>query len=265
MISVVCVYNDEKVFKDLLVRSLSNQNEEFELIEIDNTSNKFRSAAAALNYGGKKARNKYIMFAHQDVSFLPGSWLEDAEKLLDSIDNLGIAGVAGMSVFGNSNPERGRNIITHGVPSKIWPWGNRIQKPEQVQTLDECLVIIPKSIFDVLKFDEKTCDGWHLYAVDYCLSIKKMGFDVYALPMEIYHLSEGAVSKKKFRSLRGVLPDEYYKTLDNLIKKHGDTYNKIYTTCGDWSTLYSADFQKIYYIQRLVAYLDKFIKIGPKT
>lgn len=256
MISVVCIYNNEKIFNDFLLKSLNCQTSNFELIGIDNTSNKFKSAAEALNYGGRKAKNKYIMFAHQDVSFLSDSWLENTEKFLDSITNLGIAGVAGMSECGSSNPERGRNIITHGIPPEVWPWSNQIQKPEQVQTLDECLVIVPKSTFDVLEFDEKTCNGWHLYAVDYCLSAKERGFGVYALPVDLYHLSS-AVSKKKFPSLIGPLPDEYYKTLDTLIKKHRKKYKKIYTTCGDWDTSYPSILQRSYYLQRLIVFIDK--------
>lgn len=260
MISVVCVYNNEKIFNDFLLKSLNNQTAGFELIGIDNTSNKFKSAAAALNYGGKKARNKYIMFVHQDISFVPKSWLEDTERFLDSINNLGIAGVAGMSEFGSSNPERGRNIITHGKPSEVWSWGNQIQKPEPVQTLDECLVIVPKSTFDVLEFDEKTCNGWHLYIVDYCLSAKEEGFGVYALPMELYHLSSGA-SKKKFQSLLiGPLPDEYYDTLNGLIKKHRDKFKRIYTTCGDYRTSYPAGFQRSFFMQKFIACLDKLFK-----
>jgi GT2 family glycosyltransferase len=256
MISVVCVYNNEKIFNDFLLKSLNNQTAKFELIGIDNTTNEFKSAAEALNHGGKKASNKYIMFAHQDVSFLSESWLEDTERFLDSIGNLGIAGVAGMSESGNSNPERGRNIITHGKLSEVWPWGNQIQKPEPVQTLDECLVIVPKSTFNVLEFDEKTCNGWHLYAVDYCLSAKERGFGVYVLPMELYHLSS-AVSNKKFQSLVGPLPDDYYYTLNQLIKKHRNGFKRIYTTCGDWSTSYPAVLQRSYYTQRLILYLER--------
>lgn len=196
MISVVCVYNNKKIFNDFLLKSLKYQTVEFELIGINNTSDEFKSAAEALNYGGKKSRNKYIMFVHQDVSFFPNFWLEEIEIFLNSITNLGIAGVAGMSESGGSNQERGRNIITHGKPPQFWLWGNKIQKPEPVQTLDECLIIIPKSIFNVLEFDEKIIVDWHLYAVDYCLSAKEKGFEVYVLPMEIYHLSS-AISKKK--------------------------------------------------------------------
>ncbi|WP_243685211.1 hypothetical protein [Methanosarcina barkeri] len=104
---------------------------------------------------------------------------------------------------------------------------------------------------------KKTCDGWHLYAVDYCLSAKEQGFGVYALPMEIYHLSRGADNKKKFQSIRGPLPDEYYEILDKLIKKYSDMYTRIYTTCGDWSTSYPAVLQRSYYMQRLIVHLDK--------
>ncbi|AKB77260.1 hypothetical protein MSHOH_0777 [Methanosarcina horonobensis HB-1 = JCM 15518] len=260
MISVVCVYNDEKIFNDFLLKSLKNQTAEFELIGIDNTSNEFKSAAVALNYGGIKARNKYIMFAHQDVSFIPDTWLEDAEKFLNSIADLGIAGVAGMSESGNSNQERGRNIIKHGEPPEAWSWGSRIQKPEPVQTLDECLVIVPKSTFDVLKFDEKTCDGWHLYAVDYCLSAKERGFGVYVLPMEVYHLSKGGVNRKKLKSVNGSLPDDYYNNLKKVLKKHANTYKIIYTTCGEWNTIYPVTLQKCSFLTKTFTHLHTLLK-----
>lgn len=259
MISVVCVYNNKKIFNDFLLKSLNNQTAEFELIGIDNTSKEFKSAASALNYGGKKAKNKYIMFAHQDVSFLSNTWLEDTERFLESIDNLGIAGVAGMSEYGNSNSERGRNIITHGEPPEVWSWGNRIQKPEPVQTLDECLVIVPKIIFDSLKFDEKTCEGWHLYAVDYCLSAKEIGFGIYAIPMEIYHLSVGAINKKRFQSLKGPLPDEYYQTLKKIFIKHSNTFKRIYTTCGEWNTSYPIVLQRHNFTQRLIVCFNRLL------
>jgi len=260
MISVVCVYNNEKIFNSYLLKSLKNQSVEFELIGIDNTSNEFKSAAAALNYGGRKAKNKYIMFAHQDVSFLPNSWLEDTEKLLDSIGSFGIAGVVGMSEIGGSNPKRGRNVIKHGEPPEIWSWGNKIQKPESAQTLDECLVIVPKSNFDILKFDEKTCDGWHLYAVDYCLSVKERGFGVYVLPTEIYHLSKGTSNKKNFKFMNGPLPDDYYVILEKVLKKHADTYKVIYTTCGEWNTAYPVILQRCSILTKAFTHLCNVLK-----
>ena len=252
MISVVCVYNNEQSLKDNLLNGLEEQTSRYESIMIDNTKGRFKSAAESLNRGGRKAKGKYIMFAHQDVNLYSNSWLEDAEKILDPLPNLGIAGVAGMSEEGSKNKERGRNIIEHGDPPRAWSWGNAIRKPEPVQTLDECLVIIPKSVFDTLQFDEEVCNNWHLYGVDYCLSARKLGVGVYAIPIFVYHTSTGASTKNRFQAVLslGSLPDEYYQTLGKLLKKHKNDYKRIYTTCGDWNTSYPLILQRIRHLAR---------------
>lgn len=231
MISIVCVYNDQKMLNDYLLKSLRVQTVKFESIKIDNTRNTFKSAAEALNYGGNKAKGKYIIFVHQDVDLSSNSWLENAERILESIPGLGIAGVAGMSERKyNYYKERMRNIIRHG---DTW-WGNKIQKPEKVQTLDECLIIIPKSVFDVLKFDEKVCDDWHLYATDYCLSIRKLGFYAYVMPMFIYHRSTG-----------DAMSPAYYRTLKKILKKYKSDVKRIYKPGKAWFTSYPLVLQRM--------------------
>ncbi|MCK4734303.1 MAG: hypothetical protein KAT65_17750 [Methanophagales archaeon] len=246
MISIVCVYNSEKILNDYLLKNLKNQTVNFELIDLDNSEGKFKSAAEALNYGGEKAKGKYIMFVHQDVDLSSNSWLEEVEKMLDELPNLGIAGVAGkkdergvMSVIKNGNPPENAGSIT-------------IENPEEVQTLDECLIIVPKSVFDVLQFDEEVCDDWHLYAVDYSLSVKKIDFDAYAIPMFIYHRSAGYLFSGK-----------YYLTLKKVLKKHKKDCKQIYMTMGDWGTLYPLTLQKIWRLAKAgVKILFKIKKIG---
>ena len=67
MISIICVFNDKKVLNECLLESLKNQTANYELILIDNTNRKFKSASEALNYGAKKAKGNYLMFVHQDM------------------------------------------------------------------------------------------------------------------------------------------------------------------------------------------------------
>jgi len=249
MISIVCVYNDERILREYLIKSLEDQTAEFELIKIDNTRNRFKSAAEALNHCSKKAKGKYIMFVHQDVDLYSNTWLEDAEKILDSIPDLGICGVAGISEEEYPYKTRGRNVL-YFRDNILWPIGNPIQKPEPVQTLDECLIIIPRLVFERLPFDEKTCDGWHLYAVDYCLSVRKLGFGVYAIPMFISHKSMGGAKHAVENRLQiilslGIRPKEYYRVLDKVLKKHKNHVKHIYTACGDWSTSYPLILQRI--------------------
>jgi hypothetical protein len=220
MISVICVYNDRTILDNYLLKSINGQTSDRELILVDNTSKSFKSAAEALNKGGRDAKGEYLMFVHQDVRLPSEDWLKVVESRLTLLPNLGIAGVAGAR-------ERKRCTVTnlrHGDPPR--PAGNiQIDSPEKVQTLDECLILIPKPVFDELQFDEETCDDWHLYAVDYSLSVGELGYDVYVIPDYVYHRSSG-----------DSMSDGYYRVLDKVLEKHRNAYPVIYTTNGDWST-----------------------------
>lgn len=243
MISIVCVYNDEDVLNNYLLKSLNNQNENHELILIDNSKGEFSSAAEALNYGGKKASGKYVMFIHQDVRLYSDNWLEVSQRMLDSLSNLGIAGVAGKSAHE-------AEIVTnlkHGKPPHF-AGEIQIESPKKVDTLDECLLIIPKTVFNQLKFDEKTGYGWHQYGVDYCLTVKTLGRDVYVLPTPVYHGSSG-----------DPFSHEYYEALGKLLKKHRNNFKIIPTTVFNWNTRYPVTLEKTWF------YLERKIYSGLKN
>jgi SAM-dependent methyltransferase len=223
MISVVCVYNNEQALARILLPSLKSQTTPFELIKLDNTGGRFKSAAEALNYGAKHANGEYVMFVHQDVELDCDSWLENVENILKLTPDLGIAGVAGMSENGKTDKERGRGYISNC--GQIWEYANPVEKPEKVQTLDECLLIVPKSVFNKLQFDSKTFDDWHCYGADYCLSVKQNGLEAYVIPAFIYHRS-------LLTNVQNIL--RYQKRLFN---KHRRNYKHIYTTCGDIARL----------------------------
>ena len=138
MISIVCIYNDRDKLDSLLLASLQVQTANFELEIIDNRQGAFPSAAAALNSGGRLATGKYIMFVHQDIVLCTEKWLADTEKWLDSIPDLGAAGVAGRE----TNVSYNTASVTHGIPAKF-VGKQHLNRPTRVQTLDECLIIIP--------------------------------------------------------------------------------------------------------------------------
>jgi GT2 family glycosyltransferase len=191
MISVVCVYSDEQVLRGVLLRALKSQTVEHELIMLDNRKGRFKSAAEALNYGGGQAKGEYIVFVHQDMWLASDSFLEEAERVLATIPDLGIAGVAGQTESGRSWGERCRWSIEEA--DELLPLEGResVQIPEVVQTLDECLLAVPRAVFERLKFDEETFDGWDCYGADYCLSVRKLGLRAW--------LTEGASkSARKF-------------------------------------------------------------------
>ncbi len=240
MLSIICVYNDSKTLDDYLLKSINEQDINCELILIDNTKNSYSSAAAALNAGGKKANGDYLVFVHQDIKLDSQHWLRNTEDTISSLPNMGIAGVAGKR-------DRGGVItnVKHGSPPRF---AGKIQlkEPTEVQTLDECLVIIPKEIYRKSMFDEETCDDWHLYAVDYCLSLQETGYRTFVLPFPCYHRSSGSLS------------EGYFSTLEKLQRKHSHNYKVIYTTMGNWHTTIPLTIQKTKVWRIMIFMINKY-------
>jgi len=236
MISVVCAYESTQILNGWLLKSLKAQTAGHEIITVDTAAHGFKSAAQALNFGGNQAKGKYIMFVHQDVDLVSASWLVDAEALLDTVPNLGIAGVVGSVEEGCSVSERMRNVIAHG--DYMEQIGNVINSPEPVQTLDELLLIIPREVFQRYPFDEDTCSDWHLYGTDYCLNMLTIGKGVYVIPLYVNHKSKGASTNKLLFIFNFGLKREYYQTLKKILNKHKKYFVWIYATpgYGKWKT-----------------------------
>lgn len=242
MISVISVVNNDLIAADYLFRGLRQQNVKYELIIIDNKKSTFTSASKAYNSVTKKVNGDYLMFIHQDV-FLPScNWLREAENALSTVSRLGIAGVAGMlkpsyvnelELYARYNLMTklglyqlwlelyGRGTVFQGGPNRVWR-GKSTSEISVVQTLDELLLIIPAKVFEQIRFDEKVCDNWHLYGVDYSLAAAKKGYEACVLPNPVFHLAISKMSK-------------YYQTLTKLTMKHQDA-RVINTTLGVWFT-----------------------------
>ncbi|WP_323735589.1 glycosyltransferase [Methanosphaera sp. ISO3-F5] len=226
MFSIICVYNNKEILNEYLLNSLSQQDSNYDLILINNEKNRFYSATSALNYGAKKAKGDYLLFVHQDVKFIGTNWLSKTELEIKKLDKIGAVGV-----LGKKDIHLYTNILMGEPPRRVSDY--TLKTPLEIKTLDECLIIIPKKVFNKHKFDEKTCDDWHLYGTDYVLSIKKEGYKSYVIPTNLIH-----------RSIGDSLSETYYQLLPKLQKKHFPE-KIIYTSCGDWYTFIPIFLQRI--------------------
>jgi len=219
--SVICVWNDEALLQDYLLGSLRLQTLDHEVILLANNIGRYSSAAGALNEGAARAIGEYLIFSHQDVRLPSADWLEALAQTLSPLDKFGAVGVAGTMLAGRRRRVMSR--IQHGIPPK--PVSNlRPEGSAPAQTLDECLIVVPRDLFLSYPFDQKVCNGWHLYAVDYCLTIESAGFPVYVVPMEVFHRSTGH------------LDQSYLETMDKIMAKHRAKHRIIRTTFGVWNT-----------------------------
>lgn len=218
--SVICVYHDETILRENLLKGLREQTKEFELILLDNRKGTFKSGSEALNYGGNKAKGKYLIFLHSDVVLRGKHWLDSATAFLQKVPKLGCAGSVGARE-GVQYPHSG--IVGFIKDGRSGLRGEPLGKPELVQTLDECLLIVPRRLFSKLKFDEETFKSWHCYGADYCLNAKRIhGLDTYVLPLLIEHNTSG------FATGLGNLA----KDREKLFHKHKDRFKQIALTTG---------------------------------
>jgi GT2 family glycosyltransferase len=250
MISVVCVYNDAEKFQSCAVKSLREQTIKHELIAIDNTKNSFHSAAEALNFGAAMATQdeSYLVFLHQDIDLNDSECLEKIEQTTKTINQVGVVGGAGVT---EGKSCRILTNILHGNP--LIGAGTMINKPVEVVTVDECFFMVPKPVFKQYQFDEAICDGWHLYATEYCLRIKEKGLKVYVIPMGIYHRT----------GYGNPINGSYFKILKKIVERYKDSYERINTCCGSWSVNSTMGLQRMVFIikkvinQNLIRLIDR--------
>ena len=236
-ITFLCCVNDEKLLKSMLLSSfevLSTNNIEYNVILIDAQKCQYHSAAEAYNVEAKK-NNKILknilVFLHQDIAF------NSAELFINIIQELSnnpnqIIGLAGM-------PLRGRTISNLKYKeTDSYITATRVYKKTEVCSVDECCFALTKDIFQKLMFDDTTCNGWHLYAVELCYrAASHLNVPSYVLPEIIYHKMNGTT---------GLTTDfMFLKTIWRIARKYKNYTMKIYAPCYIVSTSFIPCLLKI--------------------
>lgn len=226
-VAIVCCYNNIKMYKDILQNSLLKQkNIDYELIGIDNSDSRFPSAAAAINYGIKKSDSGYIIVVHQDFEFINEAALTEFIKYSKQFHDNDILGVAGAILDDNAGILKrfiGRNRIIY---SSLIDSTNRVTGVKKVESLDECCFGFTRGFWKQHPFDEIVCNKWDLYAVDMCLEAYRNHGGAYVIPIDSLHHSGGNIT------------NNFYNSLNRLMKKYKDDKEKIITTCVVASTKY---------------------------
>ena len=218
-ISLITVYNNQELLDSMIASSKSQTNVVIDYVMIDNRNHRYSSAAAALNYGVTQAVGDVLVFLHQDVEFLSESLLERIYDFALANKNV-IFGAAGVKrKYKQSNHNDMISSMYHGLDKDKY---NSIDKPTDVFSLDECLFAFHRECSHDISFDEKVCDGWHLYAVDLCLQAQLIPrLSVMVIPMDdVWHKSNGNADKS------------YYDTQNRLAKKYKGDYKIINSTNG---------------------------------
>lgn len=238
-ISLICVFND-LLLKDKMIDSAKKQKKvNIEYIIIDNRNKKFSSGASALNYGVSVATNNCLVFAHQDIEFLDEYALFNYAKFCFENPKT-ISGAAGVmkwkSSFIFAKINKKINYCLYNMYSGEFKGHYKtINNITEAFNLDECFFVTDKRNFEVIKFNEELCNGWHLYTVEFCLHAHEKDIKSYVLPSDnIWHKSLGNVDSS------------FYECAYRIAEAYKEKYRVINTTC---SVTYTKGIMK--YVQLL--------------
>ncbi|MBN2412751.1 hypothetical protein JXQ31_13770 [candidate division KSB1 bacterium] len=158
---------------------------------LDNQNGQWNSVAEAIiDFLQNVSEKEPLIITHQDVIFYDKESFFKIEEYLHEIsrDDFYFAGAAGRkNVKGYKEGVGLNNIISGGRETGFI----RIEKPEKVDTIDECVIITNRKTIEKYNLFREFKTRWHLYAVDACLTLREKMFDSYVIPVLINHLSRG--------------------------------------------------------------------------
>lgn len=236
---VILKTNDEQIKKCISYIKEQSMSDEIEIIILNNKDGKYPSASNGLNVGAGNARGNIIIFMHQDF------YMEDNNLVLKYYNflkknNDSIIGPAGVKEEGLTITDitETNNKIRRGIRA----YG----KIMEVYSLDECMFAMSKHRWEMLKFDEITCDNWHCYAVDICYQNLVSGGKNILFPVQACHASTGNANTREFR-----------RSVKKLLIKYINTpqIKKIKGTCIDISCNYPS-----YYFWIVKIHIKNFFK-----
>jgi hypothetical protein len=172
-LSIACAVYDWGIANTQLVPCLDALEPGSEPVRflLDNDGNGVsRNVASLYNVLARLEGPPVRIFLHADVTF-PADF---ASRMLAAVELL-----------------RGRGVEwgALGAVGRSWEgeyvWGNEIDEPTEVCTLDSCCIAIDTT--DRMTFDQRTFDGYHCFVEDYCMQCHAAGRGVLVVPVPLGH------------------------------------------------------------------------------
>lgn len=168
-----------------------------------------RSLCEGYNRGAAKARGDILIFCHDDIELVHDDF---AARLLSHLQRYDVIGVAGTSLLVNSHWGQSGSPYAHGQiihrPTNELAMDHArmsgfvylaagLQQPvmEGIQALDGVFIATHRHVWDKLRFDQETFDGFHVYDVDFTYRAHLAGYRI-AIPLDLLliHFSTGSYS-----------------------------------------------------------------------
>lgn len=176
MISIIICSRTPSISSDLIDNINKTIGVQYELICIDNSTNAY-SIFSAYNEGVKRSQFDILCFMHDDISFKSNNWGQSVLNRFTA-SKIGAIGVAGSPYYAI-------------LPGAWWSGGYICQSvfgehelayqakndnALPVVVLDGLWFCVRKSLFNAIRFDDATFNGFHYYDIDISLQIHQQGY-----------------------------------------------------------------------------------------
>lgn len=202
---------------------------EYEFVIIDNSNNRY-TIFSAYNEGVARSKGDILCFMHEDLVFRSKKW---GNKVIAHLDNneIGLIGVIGGTYLPkvplitwwdcgmSGHIIQGITIEKHYyrlIPiHKIKERKERKEKTSEVVAVDGLWFCIKKSMFETIRFDDKTFHGFHCYDLDICMQVLDQNKKIEVVfDILIEHKSAGCKDNNFYDTLL-----EWYKKWEHCLPK----------------------------------------------
>ena len=212
MISIIsCSRNSD--LPDCLRKNIAETvGTEYELVIFDNSQNSY-SIFTAYNEGVRRSKGDILCFMHDDVLFRTQDWGEKVLLHFKKTEGIGVLGVAGshflpsVPMYWSSSPFISEHNLNNdkGIIQQFFH-DDFFQNKDSVEAVavDGLCFFIPKSLFEFMRFDDRSYSGFHLYDMDICMQAISKGYSVVVcndVLIEHAWSEDGSKSKKGYEIL----------------------------------------------------------------
>ncbi len=210
MLSII-ICNREQSITPVLAENIHNTvGVEHEIVSIDNSHGQY-NIFQAYNEGVRQANGDILCFMHDDVFFLGKDWGKTVEHVFND-ETIGALGVDGGHYMPDcpcswtscnttsfktfrTNPDGTHTEFNNTAFSN----GKHIV---EVASIDGLWMCIRRSLFDTIRFDDKTFSGFHCYDSDICMQILTAGYRIMmTYDIDIVHDSHGTYNEQFFKNI----------------------------------------------------------------
>lgn len=213
MLSVIICSRSNDVSSELKENISATIGCEYEMVVIDNSKNQY-NIFQAYNEGVRRAKGDILCFMHDDILYHSENWGNKVCEYFDSYPDLGCLGVAGSHLvldapasFWHSEASC-LHFYGHDSDGNLLLLDNTADEVAEdglikVCSVDGLWMSIRKSLFETIRFDDHTFQGFHCYDSDICMQIIQAGYDIgIAVGVLVEHGKRGTQNSSYFESIR---------------------------------------------------------------